>query len=179
MPAAFEGVRGDVEVLVLQHGEARQHRVAMVAVLVLGVLAVRDLLPRGVGDELVLRPDGPFAVAHGVPLVRAHHLLQEQHVHGEPVQALLQLVDDHPPAGLGETLVDVVGGDREAHGKDRLDGRPFYRSASRLTGCVRFRAVAGTEAASAEPFGRAHAAGQDRAGATTAPTSRAPTRSSA
>ena len=89
------------------------------------VPAVGDFLPYRVGDELVLRLDGPVAVAPGVTLMHALHLLQEQDVRGEPMQPFAQLVDDHPPGQVRKPLVDVVGGDGEAHGEAaESDARP-------------------------------------------------------
>ncbi len=70
-----------------------------------------------VGDEFVLRLAGPVAVTHGVAAVRALDLLQEHDVGREAVQPLAQLVDHHATGDLRETLVDVVGGDGEAHAR--------------------------------------------------------------
>ena len=63
----------------------------------------------------VLADVGPGQVAAGIALVLALHLLQEQDVGGEPVQAVAQLVDHHAAREVRKTLVDVVGRDREAH----------------------------------------------------------------
>ena len=81
------------------------------------VLAVGDLLPDGVGDEFVLRACRPVVMPRRVPRMHPHDFLKEQDVDGEPVQALAQLVDDHPPIELREPLVDVVRCDGEVHGR--------------------------------------------------------------
>ena len=114
--AAFECVRRDVEVLVRDDRESRQHRVAVVAVVRYGILPVRDLVPDRVGDELVLRLHRPVEMPGRVSAVHAHDLLQQQNVGGEAVQPLAQLVDHHPAIELREAFVDVVGRDGEAHG---------------------------------------------------------------
>jgi hypothetical protein len=78
--AAFEHVRGNVLVFLADDRIPRQHRVAVMAMPVDGVLAVGDLAPHRVGDEFVLRLARPFVVAERVPIVRADHFLQEQNV---------------------------------------------------------------------------------------------------
>jgi len=113
--SAFEHVRRNILVFLSDDRKPRQHRIAVMAVAVHGVLSVRDLAPHRVGDELVLRLAGPLVVAIRVPLVDAEHFLQEKDVGRQTVQPLLHLVDDHPPSEVGEALVDVVGRDGEAH----------------------------------------------------------------
>ena len=113
---ALEGMRRDVLVLVHDDGEPGQHRVAVVTVPVDRVLAVRDLVPHRAGDEFVLRLDRPVDVPRRVPLVAADDFLQEEDVRIEADQSVAQLVNHHPPVELRESLVDVVGGDGEAHG---------------------------------------------------------------
>ncbi len=112
---ALERVRRDVEVLLGDDRKSRQHRVAVMAVVRDRVLAVSDLPPDLVGDELVLRLDRPVLVPRRVPAVDADDLLQEHDVGGQAVEPVAQLVDHHPPVELREPLVDVVGGDGEAH----------------------------------------------------------------
>ncbi len=115
-PSAFERVRGDVEVLLGDDRKSRQHRVAVMAVVRDRVLPVRDLPPHLVGDELVLRLDRPVLVPRRVSAVDADDLLQKHDVGGQTAQPVAQLVDHHSPVELREALVDVVGGDGEAHG---------------------------------------------------------------
>ena len=114
--AALERMCGDVEILVRRDRIAGQERVAVVAVAGDRGAPVGDLAPVRVGDELVLRFRRPIPVPRGMPLVDADHFLQEQDVRVEPREPLAQLVDHHPPVELGESLVDVVGRDGEAHG---------------------------------------------------------------
>ena len=113
--AALERVGGDVLVLLRDDRIARQHRVAVVAVAVDRIAAVRHLAPHRVGDELVLRFARPVEVAPGVAVVDALHLLQEQDVRRQAVQLFVELVDHHPTREMGKALVDVVGGDAELH----------------------------------------------------------------
>src|SRR5438477_12851075 len=80
-----------------------------------GILSVGDLAPHRVGDELMLWLARPLDIAIGVPVVRTEDFLQEENVGRQPVQALLHLVDDHPPGEMGETLVNVVRRDSKTH----------------------------------------------------------------
>ena len=108
-------------------GKRDRMRVAMVPLPINSVAAVGDLPPYGIGDELVLRLAGPVVIAAGVAIVGALHLLQEQDVGGHAVQLLLQLVDDHAPGEVRETLVDVVSRDGEFH--RRATGRKIVTAA--------------------------------------------------
>ena len=42
-----------------------------------------------------------------MPVMSALDLLQEQDVGRQPVQLLLELMDDHAPRKVGEALVDI------------------------------------------------------------------------
>ena len=53
-PAAFERVRGDVLIGLGDDGKTRQHRIAMMALVINGVAPIGDFMPDRVGDELVL-----------------------------------------------------------------------------------------------------------------------------
>jgi hypothetical protein len=85
-PAALERVRGDVEVLLGDDRESRQHRIAVMAVVRDRVLSVRDLAPHRAGDELVLRLQRPVLVACRVTAVDADDLLQKHDVGGQAMQ---------------------------------------------------------------------------------------------
>src|SRR4030095_8699124 len=79
-PAALEGMRRNVEILLADDREARQHRVAVMAMPVDRGLAVGDLMPDRVGDELVLRLRRPVVMSRRMALVNADDFLQEKDV---------------------------------------------------------------------------------------------------
>src|SRR5205814_5003859 len=91
-------------------------RVAVMAVARCRIPAVCHFVPDLVGDELVLRLERPVAVATGVAAVNALHFLEKKDIGGETAQPVAKLVDHHAPREVREALVDVVGGDGEAHG---------------------------------------------------------------
>src|SRR5215831_18312074 len=75
--AALERVRRDVEIRLREDREPRQDCVAMVPLPVDRVAPVRNLVPHGIGDELVLRLARPVPVAAGVAAMGPLYLLQE------------------------------------------------------------------------------------------------------
>ena len=81
------------------------------AFLVDGVLAVREIGPHLVGEELVLRRRGPVLVVLRVQRVVADDLLQEHDVRSEHAQPVAQVMHDHPLVEVRKALVDIVGGD--------------------------------------------------------------------
>ena len=99
----------------LGDGSGQIFALAVMAVAVHGILAIRDFAPHRVGNELVLRLARPLDIAIGVPVVCAEDFLQKKDVGRQAVQALLHLVDDHPPGEVRETLVNVVGRDSKTH----------------------------------------------------------------
>ena len=115
--AALVAVVGHVLVAEGDEAEARQDRVAVVAMVVDRVLTV-DVLPLVAGDERVLRVDRAAGEAHGEALVQPLHFLQEHHVGLERAQAVAQLVDHQAAVELRQPLVDVEGDDAQlvAHG---------------------------------------------------------------
>src|SRR5947207_8347608 len=114
-PPALENVRRNILVLLSHDRKAREDGVAVMAVAVHGILSVRDFAPHRVGNELVLRLARPLDIAIGVPVVRTEDFLQKKDVGRQAVQALLHLVDDHPPGEVRETLVNVVRRDSKTH----------------------------------------------------------------
>ena len=130
-PAVLEHVRRNVLVLLRDDRKARQDGVAVMPLAIDGVAAIGHLLPHGVRDEFVLRLARPVDVAAGVAVVGALHLLQEQDVDGQPVQLLLDLMDDHAPGQVREALVDIERRDGEIH---RGGGRRLVVTAAMLAG---------------------------------------------
>ena len=92
--APLVAVERGVVVGVVADREARQHRVAVVAVRVDRVAPVGVVAPHRVGQVFVLRRSGQSAIALGVVRVRADHLLQEDDVGSHRAHGLAQL-----PAG--------------------------------------------------------------------------------
>ena len=143
----LERVVGEVPVLAPHDREARQQRVAVVAVQIVRVAAVGALegVPerRRLREELLLRLARPVVEARRVPVVLALHLLQEDQVGVELVQPRAQFVHARhaaqPEQVADHALVDVVGGDPQPA------ARPLGR---RLVGGapLRARTVRGTQA---------------------------------
>src|SRR5947207_14153780 len=133
-PAALVAVVGDVLVLERKERKARQHRVAVVAVVVDGVAAV-GMLPLAVRKELVLRLGGAGGEAHGVALVQSLHFLQEHEVRIELPQAFAQLVAHHAAIEMRQSLVDIEGDDAQAPGQGHF-GTPAARRSISATMAV-------------------------------------------
>ena len=57
----------------------------MMAVAIHCVLPVRDLAPESPGDEFVLRPGGPLAIAIGMAIMCVKYFLQKQDIGGKAV----------------------------------------------------------------------------------------------
>ena len=112
----------DVLVMDVRDGKTRQNRVAMVAVVVDGILAVRRRWPHVGGEEVVLRFVGPAIDCLGVFLVQPLHFLQEHDVRPKRTQAAPQLMHHHVAIELRKPLVDVVGDDVNARRGHDLRG---------------------------------------------------------
>src|SRR2546427_46354 len=100
---------------------ASEDGVAVMAVIVDRVAAI-DVLPPIAGKEGVLWLDRRTGEAHRKALVQPLHLLQEDDVGIERLQALAQVVDHHAPVEMRQALVDVEGED--------LQPIDFHRSPS-------------------------------------------------
>lgn len=107
----LEAVVGDVLIVAAQNRKATENGIAMMAVVVHGVPAIRNRRPDVARKKLVLRFAGPVLMAARVAEMQPLHLLQEDDVHFELTQALTQLVNHHAAVELGEALVNVVCAD--------------------------------------------------------------------
>ena len=67
----------------------------------------------------------------------ALHFLQEQDVGRQPVQLLLELMDDHAPRQVREAFVDVVGRDGEFHRRAAANGEDHYPNVTASPTCHR------------------------------------------
>jgi hypothetical protein len=94
---------GDILVVAVQDGKAREDGVAVVAVVVNHVAAIGGGCPDVFGQEFVLRRVGPVVVVLGMAEVQALHFLQKDDVRVEVAQALAQLMHHHPPVELRES----------------------------------------------------------------------------
>ncbi len=128
-PAALVAVIGYVLVLEREERKARQHRVAVVAMVVDGVAAV-SMLPLAARKELVLRLGGAGGEAHRVALVQSLYFLQEHEVRIELPQAFAQFVDHHAAIEMRQSLVDVEGRDAQAPGHRHFGASAARRSIS-------------------------------------------------
>ena len=131
--AALGAGDGDVVVLIVLDRELRQHRVAVVAMGVHRVAAIGELGPDLVGEELVVRVFGEVQELRRVFLVRALHLLQEDHVGADRAHGLAQLMQDELAVEEGEALVGV---DRH-----HLEGELGHGAVGRVAGHARFCTV--------------------------------------
>ena len=108
-----------------------------------GVLAVGEVAPHRVREELVLRLLGPVLVVDRMPRIVADDFLQEQDVGAEHPQPVTQVMHDHPPVEMREPLVDVVGGDGQRLGHEITSMRimPIVTKWSHCALCVPLRTV--------------------------------------
>ena len=113
--AALELQVRDVLIVRVKNREARQDRIAVVAVVVDHVPAVGGL-PDVLGEKFVLRRGRPVVVAVRMAEVQPLYFLQEDDVRRQMAQPLTQFMDHHATVELRETLVNVVGGDVQLHG---------------------------------------------------------------
>lgn len=109
--ALFKAQMGDILVVAVQDGKARQDGIAVMAVVIDHVAAIGRCRPDILGQELVLGTGRPVLMALGMSQVQALDFLQKQDIRIEMAQALTQFVHHHPPVELREALVDVEGGD--------------------------------------------------------------------
>ena len=114
----FEAVVRNVLVLVVQHGPARQHGVAMFAVARDRIGAVNCLVALG-RQEVGLRQLGPAREVLGFAPIELAHLLQADDVRVELLDRVSQVVNLEPAARPDtlHPLVDVVSGNPQyVHG---------------------------------------------------------------
>jgi hypothetical protein len=88
-------------------GELRQQRIAVVAARIDRVAAVGELGPDAVGQEFVVGRFGPVGDAAGVARVRAQHFLQEDEIGADRAHGFAQLRQDETPVERGKALVRV------------------------------------------------------------------------
>ena len=77
--AALELQMGDVLIVTLQDGKARENRIAMMSMVINHVAAV-SRLPEFLGEELVLRCIRPILVNFSMPEMQPLHLLKKDDV---------------------------------------------------------------------------------------------------
>lgn len=102
---------GDVLVEGFQDRVAGKYGVTMVPVVVDHVFTIGGIRPDAFCEKGVLCCLGPFRTAAAMPQVQALDFLQKYDVRPQALQSFAQLMHHHPPIELGETLVDIVGGD--------------------------------------------------------------------
>ena len=111
--ATLEAVHRHVVVGCRLDREARQDRIAMVAMFIHRIARVMHLGPvraREVRALLLLRPVGK---AFGVPRVAALHFLQEHDIRLQCIEFGFDIMHDHAPVERRQAFVQVETGDRK------------------------------------------------------------------
>lgn len=70
--------------------------------------------PSAMGEEFMLRLNGPVGMAGGVPQMQTLNFLQKGDVGIELVQPLAQFVDHHAAIELREAFVNIVSADAQS-----------------------------------------------------------------
>ena len=106
----LKAVVAHVFMLVVNHGPARQQRVAMFAVACKSIAAVHRLVALG-GQIVGLRQVGPAGKVTSFFAVHAAHLLQANNISVKLFYRVHHVVNFQPPAGAqaAHTLVNIPG----------------------------------------------------------------------